>query len=291
MSRFYHAFSYAIFALVSLAAVSTTRANLVTNGGFDSVTYTATDATHPLTTLYGEFGTGTGSHLTVGSWSTAGYNFVYAPGTGDAGTQANGANAGVAKQAPGQYNGADGYGNTYLFGNNNGSANGLPATSPSGGNFIAADGDTTYRGAITQSISGLTVGKTYQVSFYWGAAQQEGAQFTSATTNSWSVSLINTTDGTKTQTFTTSTVNVPNKGFSGWMLQTFNYTATATTETLSFLAGGAPNGQPPFALLDGVSLDVVPEFSHWAVFATFGLLVAAGSRRGRILHWLNLKRT
>ena len=72
------------------------------------------------------------------------------------------------------------------------------------------------------------------------------------------------------QTFTTGTVSVPAKGFSGWMEQTFNYTATSTSETLSFLAIGTPNGQPPFALLGGVDLTVVPEFSNWAVLAGLG---------------------
>jgi hypothetical protein len=45
-----------------------------------------------------------------------------------------------------------------------------------------------------------------------------------------------------------------NHGFSGWQLQTFDFTANSTSELLSFLAVGTPTGVPPFALLDGVSL-------------------------------------
>lgn len=227
------------------------------------------------TTLYGQFGTGTGSTLTVPSWTTSGYNFVYAPGTADAGTSANGANSGKPNEAPGQYNAPNGYGSTYLWGSNNGGASSLPATSPAGGNFIAADGAFEV-GAISQTITGLTAGKVYALSFYWAAAQQQG--FDGATTENWQVTL-------GTQSFTTPTTNLTAHSFSGWIQQTFNYTATSATETLSFLAQGTPTGQPPFVLLGGVTLDVVPEFSNWMVFAGFGLACTGveGVRRRRRL--------
>jgi len=55
-------------------------------------------------------------------------------------------------------------------------------------------------------------------------------------------------------------VNNVNHGFTGWMHQTFTYTATNTSELLSFLAVGTPNGVPPFVLLDGVVVnDATPE--------------------------------
>jgi hypothetical protein len=103
--------------------------------------------------------------------------------------------------------------------------------------------------AMTQSISGLTPGDTYAVSFYWAASQQEG--FNGDTSQFLSVSL-----GAQTQT--TPTFLLPSHGFSGWMSQTYDYTATSGTETLSFLAGGSP-AVPPFTLLDGVSMnDITP---------------------------------
>ena len=55
------------------------------------------------------------------------------------------------------------------------------------------------------------------------------------------------------------------------MKQTFDYTATSAMETLSFLAVGTPSGQPPFALLGGVSLDPVPEPSTWMIIAAFSV--------------------
>ncbi len=43
------------------------------------------------------------------------------------------------------------------------------------------------------------------------------------------------------------------------MYQTFNFTADNTSDVLSFLAVGTPNGEPPFSLLDGVSVQAAPE--------------------------------
>jgi hypothetical protein len=238
-----------------------------------------------LTTLFGQFGSdsgatppATGSTLTVANWDTSGYNFVYAPGTADSGTSAAGANAGKPNQAPGQFTvttGANkGYGNTYMWGSNNGGASTLPATDPAGGNFVAADG-AYEQGAITQTVTGLTVGKTYQLTFYNAAAQQQG--FDGATTEKWTVTL-------GSQAFTTPTINLAAHSFSGWSQVTFYYTATATSETLSFLAAGTPNGEPPFSLLGGVDLEPVPDFSNWMVFAGFGAVCMAfevGRRRRR----------
>ena len=255
---------YLILATVLLCALVLTQsatANLVQNGNFTGVTYSGTK---PLTTLFGQFGSYTGSTLAVTNWNTSGYNYVYAPGTADSGTAANGANAGKPNEAPGAYNTAAGYGSTYLWGVNNGGAATITPV-PTGGNFVAADG-AFGTGAITQSISGLTAGKTYRLSFYWAGAQQQG--FDGATTENWQVTF-------GSQTFTTATVTNQAHGFTGWMLQTFDFTATSATQTLSFLAQGTPNGQPPFSLLGGVNLDLVPEFSHWSIFAGFGALCAA----------------
>jgi hypothetical protein len=71
--------------------------------------------------------------------------------------------------------------------------------------------------------------------------------------------------------------------FSGWTLETFGFTAAATSEVLSFLAVGSPaNSLPPFALVDGVSLTSVPEPSTWAMMlAGFGGLGFAAFRRRR----------
>jgi hypothetical protein len=171
-----------------------------------------------------------GFNTSVTGWSvpapSGSYTFLFGPGTADT----SGAN--------GQYGGLA------LWGPNNGSANGLPATSPDGGYFIAQDSDF-QTGALTQTVNNLTVGHTYDVSFDWAAAQQYG--FDGANQSGWYVSL----GGGPAQD--TGLASIPNHGFSGWMTASFNYTATSTSEVLSFMAHGSPQ-VPPFALLDGVKM-------------------------------------
>ena len=190
----------------------------------------------------------------TGWTNVSGYTFLFTPGTAD------------TSGAPGQF------GPLSLWGPGNGSANGL-ALSPTGGNFIASDGafQTT---PVKQTINGLVTGQKYDLGFDWGAAQQFG--FTGATTEQWQVSLGN-------ETHSTAVINNASHGFSGWKHQVFSFTATGASEVLSFLAVGTPNGVPPFALLDGVTLAAaVPEPSTWALmlggFAVVGFI--ARRRRG-----------
>ncbi len=265
--------------LFALVWARNADADLILDGTFSTLT-SSTTTQYTFGQWGNNSGSATGSVITIADWDTAGYNFVYTAATASSGTQASGANSGRAHEAPGQSN-VGGYGNTYLFGSGDGTANsgngGLKsfATSLFTGNFIGADG-AYEQGAITQTITGLQVGHAYALTFYWGGAQQEGATFTSATSEYWTVSL-----GGQSQT--TGTVNVNNKDFSGWIKQTFNYTATSTSETLSFLAGGTPTGQPPFALLGGVSLNPVPEPASWTYFAALGAVTicVTVSRRRR----------
>ena len=189
------------------------NANLVTNGDFET-----------------NGGNGQIGHTTTATgWSLAGspnYTFLFNPGTADT----SGAN--------GQYGGLS------LWGPNNGSANGLPAASPSGGAYIAQDSDF-QQNAIQQTINGLVVGQQYNLGFDWAAAQQYG--FNGATSSAWQVSL-------GSETYDTGNANIPNHGFSGWMHDSMTFTATSTSEVLSFYAHGGPP-VPPFALLDGVTMD------------------------------------
>lgn len=122
--------------------------------------------------------------------------------------------------------------------------------SPVGGNYLAADGDSTYNVPINQTVTGLTIGQEYELSFYWAAGQQRN--FDGPTTERWQVSL-------GSETYSTPTYSLANHDFSGWMSQTMTFTATASSSVLSFLAIGTPNGLPPFVLLDGVSMKAVPE--------------------------------
>jgi len=145
----------------------------------------------------------------------------------------------------------------------------FPRTSPVGGNFVLADGDPNYSSAISQTIGGLTVGETYALSFYQAAGQQLG--FTGPTTERWRVTF-----GGQTQL--SSLFTLPQGGVGDWQKQTMTFTASATSQVLSFLAQGTPNGAPPISMLDGVSLTAVPETATWAMMLMGFGLVGAGAR-------------
>ncbi len=228
-----------LFAMSALAALSfgnaVHAASLVVNGGFEATSLTAS---YEMNTT------------NVTGWSTTGYNFLYFPGTGTT----------TGSYTP-QYDQQ-----VTMWGTNAaGASNGFAASSPDGGNFIAADGAFEVA-PITQTINGLVPGGRYNVSFYWAAAQQSG--FFGATTEQWKVSL-----GGVTQS--TAAVSNPDRGFTGWLYQTFTYTVTSASAVLSFLAVGTPAGQPPFSLLDGVSVTAVPEPASWMTLLLG--LVAVGS--------------
>jgi hypothetical protein len=68
------------------------------------------------------------------------------------------------------------------------------------------------------------------------------------------------------------------------MHQTFTYTATSSSEVLSFLATeGSPFGGPPLVLLDGVTLTPTPEPSTLLLMSLMcvGLVSVGAFRRLR----------
>ena len=231
---------------ILLAAAAGTGAQavpVIVNGDFEQTTLISPNSAQMTTS-------------NVTGWSTTGYNFLFFPGT---------ATTTGAKPTS--------YSQLYLGGSTTvGASNYFPATSPAGGNFVAADGDFSV-GAITQTVTGLTAGLKYAVSFYWGAAQQTG--YSGATTEQWKVSL-------GSEMYATPVVTNPNQSFSGWFAQTFTYTATSASQVLSFLAVGTPSGAPPFVLLDGVSIAVaVAEPASWMTLVAAVLSIIGVARLKR----------
>jgi hypothetical protein len=235
-------------ALCGLAfgAGGVSAANLVQNGGFETSTNTQS-------TFLGSPDT------SVTGWTATGDFVLYC--TAAAGTTCDEESI---------------LGGAALAGPANGNNNGL-TSSPQGGAYMAFDSDPAFHGPFTQTIAGLTVGDSYTLSFYMAGAQEVffGGP---PTTTSITATLGN-------ETFTTPVIDTPGQGFSPWNLYSTTFTYTGGGDVLSFLATGGPGGDPPYALLDGVSLTTTtggtPEPSTWLmIIAGFGgLALAACARR------------
>jgi hypothetical protein len=245
----------AISAGTLLAGSASATVNLVKNGGFE---------------MNGGPGQVNGP-TTLAFWTakpaTQNYDFLFKPAPGVSGTDAD--TTGVLA-ASGQ--------TIKLWGPGDGSANGL-TLSPDGGYFLAIDPVYHNNGPLTQTISGLTKGFKYLLTFNFAGAQQR--KYLGATTEGWKVTF-----GTTTQS--TPTLLNASKGFTGWKTASMSFTADAATQDLKFLATGGPTASlPPFALLDGVSLTGagVPEPASWALmilgFGGVGAMVR-GRRRQAI---------
>lgn len=215
-------------------------ATLLLNGDFEQTNFSGSHE-------FGTRATQNGTTYTVAGWTTSGFNWLFASGEAD--TKGGGGEFGTLK----------------LWGPGTGVNNGLPASSPAGGSYVAADG-AYGQDAIRQVVSGLVPGQAYTVSFWWAGAQQSG--YNGATTEQWRVSLGNDAK------YTAVAQNV-NHGFTGWMRQSMTFVATSATETLAFFAIGTPTGVPPFSLLDGVSMELAAVPEPASVFGV-GLLGLAG---------------
>ncbi len=124
------------------------------------------------------------------------------------------------------------------------------ALSPDGGNYVAFDGDSNFDASISQTITGLTAGNSYALTFYQAAAQQKGT--TGPTTEQWQINF-------GSHQYNSTLMNNVSQGFVPWTKQTLTIVADATNVTLSFLSVGTPAGQPPVVLLDGITLVATPE--------------------------------
>jgi len=240
--------------LLSLSAVAALSAgvahastNLVTNGNFESTTNGTNKelSSHVLGATDDNY-----SHrTTLSGWTSSngndgGYNFVL-----DSSIFTTNSSA-IALRSAGNGITGSGYGN----------------------NVFASDG-LYYPGTLSQSISGLTTGGVYTLTFSYALAQQAGFD-TANPDDYWKV-------GFGTDTKNSTSLSIADGGFSGWKTATMTFTATSASEVLSFLAQSGTVGSPPFLLLDGVSMTAaVPEPATWGMMlGGIGLLGFVARRR------------
>ena len=236
----------AALSTLAIAAMATAaHADIITNGNFTTSS-----------TVSSQLSEGSYTGVTLSGWTSANgaYNFVFVPNSSAANSQ---------------------------YGNANVTLKGAPTSDPSGGNFVALDSDYDS-GSLSQTLTGLSVGTTYQVTFDVASAQQTGYPTNDPNgpetfTQTLQVSLSGV-NGTESDTITGLTYTQP--GVNGWTAETVDFTSTSATETLSFLAGGAPTSLPSFVLLDNVSASPVPEPGSLALLST-GLLGLGGLVRSR----------
>ncbi len=241
---------FTAFGIVAFGqAANATSTNLITNGNFDSTSFSNNSQ-------FGSNGaSGNGGQGVTGWTGGSGYELYFFNGTQATNSAASQYNGGV-------YN--SGLEKFYVLPN-----------SPTGGtgNFVALDGDQTVAGSISQTLSGLTIGSNYLLTFYSATGQLQSSSGGPFQTN------VLATLGS--QSFQTATVTTQSGSYTPWVANTFLYKATATTETLTFLAQG-PQGLPPMIALDGVSLVAAPEPSSVTLLgAGIALLGFVAYRRRR----------
>jgi hypothetical protein len=235
----------AVATFAMAAFVASANATPITVGDFSTSSHSSNQLT---TNAY--------NGATLSNWSNPtqnAYNFVFVPGDTTANNQ---------------------YGSGLTFYGNTSGPN-SPFVSPKGGNVVALDSDFG-QGNITQTLHGLTTGDLVTLTFDFAGAQQTG--FSGASTDYLAVSLGG-------QTIDTQTLNNASQSFTGWNSESLTFTATGTSEVLSFFAVGTPSGVPSFALLDNVSgtetpNSPVPEPGSLALLST-GLIGLGGFVRSR----------
>ena len=258
----YWARALGIATIATMAcAASPARADLIQNGSFSQTTATTT---YNGTTVGTETTNSnlTGWQFTGCNTSNCGFSFL---ATGNFGTN-------------GWYDTQDGH-ESY--------AGTSPGTIPGSGNAFLSDANYETQ-AIYQAVSGLNVGDTYTLSFSQASFEQRG--YTGGFTSNWSVGLGNGTFNTTNYAVQqSSTMTVASGGAASWTQQTMTFVANATSETLFFFATASAGANPPFLLLDGVSMNdtttsttaAVPEPATLALTAigVLGTMVVARRRR------------
>jgi hypothetical protein len=244
---------------LALGVSSDARAQVLTNGNFNTTGGDSGQIGNSL--ISGTSTVGNGGTTTLAGWTmNSSGSFSIGNGVGGVGGALGANGYGFLYQSGAAAN-AGGQGVSGLV-----ALAGPVVSSPAGGAFVALDPLFKQPSIIQTTVTGLTSGASYTVSFFFAGAQQTSPPGTSgATTEFFTVGF----GGAPTQN--TITLNTPSQGFSGWNSASLTFKADGTSDVLSFLAGGGPStALPPFVLLDGVSVtsSLVPEPSTFVLAGT-----------------------
>lgn len=147
--------------------------------------------------------------------------------------------------------------------------------SPDGGMFAHGSGwiDGENQEGIYQTVTGLTVGEQYDVTFFQSISDLSITS--SGIAGQWQVRFGTTT--LYSDVMLAPAASTP----YGWDLQVLSFVATATTQDLSFLAHSVDHVEPVYVGLDGVSIReaTVPEPAAAALVGV--ALAGLGGRYGR----------
>ena len=179
------------------------------------------------------------------------------------------------------------------------------------GNYVMADGNPDYEGSFSQTITGLTAGVTYQLSFYQAGSQQTGFANGLPTTEQWVVSLgdnplslchncgpVDPVYGQTSSYYNTDPLasvvlsplmTTPAGGTTNWEYVSVNLTAHSTSALLSFLAWGDKGSTinlPPIVFLSNTNAppDLVPEPATLSLMGVGILGLGAVARRRSTKH-------
>jgi hypothetical protein len=124
--------------------------------------------------------------------------------------------------------------------------------------------DNIY-GSISQTITGLTAGEVYNLNFGYGIRGGAGAQ---QMTVSIGGDLLGTLDA-------------PSEVSSSWEAEYFSFTASGTSETLTFTSDDVGGNKAEGNELTAVSVTAVPEPMAWALMLAGFAAVGGALRLGR----------
>lgn len=247
----------AVMAALAVGWIGVASANMIQNPNFSATTPTPPNGANGLQVGWGgQF---------VDNWSGAGYTIWY--------PSADSAVNGCART---QYHSGSG-GNCSTL---NAVGTAVPGVGNTNGTFVALDGvynsngtPNSLQGSMQQTVSGLTAGHTYSLSFYWGTSQEKQASSAQPSHDQYlQVSLGGSSQNTNTSStlwgyFTGDGCQVTGTSACAWNYTTMTFKASSASELLQFLSFGLPSDGPPMILLTGLSMtESVPEPSSLGMF-------------------------